>query len=127
MGLCWKNGALYAAEAGTNRVIKIADAKTSLVAGSGKQALEDGAAAQASFSLPEAVAADDNGAVYVSDTGNIDSAIRKISDGQVSTLADQDKSKAGVGLVSPSGLLVQGKQLYICDPFSRKLFVLTPE
>lgn len=122
MGLFWKEDALYVAEAGANRIIRIMDGKAALVAGSGKDALTDGAAKQAAFSSPQGVTVGDDGAVYVSDTGN--SAVRKISGGEVTTLIASDTSQMSFGLISPAGLLVQGEKLYICDPFSRKLFVL---
>lgn len=123
MGLCWQENALYVAEAGANRIIRIADGKTSLVAGSGTAALTDGSAKQAAFSSPQGITAGENGVLYVSDTGN--SAIRKISGGEVTTLIASDKSQMSFGLTSPAGLLAQGNKLYICDPFSRKLFVLS--
>ena len=122
MGLCWKNGALYIAEAGAHRVVKLKDGKLSTVAGSGEEGLADGPAEQAAFSAPQGVAVGDNGAVYVSDTGN--SAVRMVRDGEVTTLAVRDVSLARAGLTAPRGLLVQGDRLYICDGFARKVFVL---
>ena len=122
MGLCWKNGALYIAEAGAHRVVKLRDGKLSTVAGSGEEGLADGPAEQAAFSAPQGVAVGDNGAVYVSDTGN--SAVRMVRDGEVTTLAVRDVSLARAGLTAPRGLLVQGDRLYICDGFARKVFVL---
>lgn len=122
MGLCWKNGALYIAEAGAHRVVKLKDGKLTTVAGSGEEGLADGPAEQAAFSAPQGVAVGDNGAVYVSDTGN--SAVRMVRDGEVTTLAVRDVSLARAGLTAPRGLLVQGDRLYICDGFARKVFVL---
>lgn len=122
-GLCWKDGSLYAAETGMNRIIKVlSDGRLETVAGSGLEGLTDGAAAQAAFSGPQGVAVGDDGTVYVSDTGN--SAVRQIKDGAVTTLIVQDKEKMELCPISPVGLLVQDGQLYICDSFSRKLFVL---
>lgn len=121
-GLCWKDGALYAAETGANRIVRIAGGTVTTVAGSGAAGLADGPAAQASFSAPKGVAVGDDGAVYVADTNN--SAVRKVLNGTVTTIAVQDRSQAAAGLTSPVGLLVQGGTLYICDNFSRKIFTL---
>lgn len=124
MGLCWKNGALYIAEAGASRIVKIENGKTSAVAGSGEAGLLDGIAAQAMFYEPQAVAVDDGGAVYVADTGN--SAIRRIKDGRVTTLVMRDPSDMeDMYPISPTGLLVQGSTLYVCDSFSRKILALS--
>lgn len=126
MGLCWKNRALYAAETGANRIVKIEEGTVSVVAGCGTDGMENGAADQASFSMPQGVAVGDDGTVYVADTGN--SAIRRIRDGEVTTLVERDVEDLGAfAPVSPVGLLVQGKQLYICDNFSRKVFSVSLE
>ena len=115
MGLCWKDGALYIAEAGKNRVVTLADGKVTVLAGSGEDGLTDGGAKQAAFSAPQGVAVGADGSVYVADTGN--GAVRVIRGGTVTTLT------AG-GLMTPRGLLLQGGSLYVCDPFARKIFVI---
>jgi len=120
-GLCWKDGALYIAETGANRIVKLQDGKVVIVAGSGEATLTDGKTEQAAFSGPQGVAIGDDGNIYVADTGN--GAIRKIKDGQVTTLAARDMAQANFGLTAPVGLLVQGDRLYICDSFARKVFV----
>lgn len=122
MGLCWKDGAIYVAETGANRIVKVEGKTVLAVAGNGEDGLKDGPAEEASFSAPRDVAVGDDGTIYVADTLN--SAIRQIQDGQVDTLAVRDMKQAELGLTSPTGLLVQGERLYICDNFSRKLFVL---
>lgn len=124
MGICWKDGALYAAEAGASQIVRIENGTTSVVAGSGEAGLRDGAAAEAMFYEPQAVAVDDGGAVYVADTGN--SAIRQIKNGVVNTLVIRDPSDLeDMYPISPTGLLVQGSTLYICDSFSRKILALS--
>lgn len=125
-GLCWKNGVLYVAETSANRIVKIENGQAVLVAGSGEEGLTDGPAAQARFSNPQGVAVGDDGAIYVADTVN--GAIRRIKDGNVTTLAARDMAEVeSFGLTSPTGLLVKGKVLYICDSFARKLLILPLE
>ena len=120
-GLCWKDGALYIAETGRNRVVKLEKGKVTTVAGSGEEALTDGSAAEAAFSSPKGVAVGDDGSVYVADTGN--GAVRMVKGGVVTTLAVRDPEQLGGGLMSPTGLLARGNSLYICDTFTRKIFV----
>jgi len=120
-GLCWKDGVLYIAETGANRIVKLQNGKVVRVAGSGQEGLSDGAAERSTFSAPQGVAAGDDGSVYVADTGS--SAVRKIKDGAVTTLAARDPERLDGGLASPAGLLVQDGRLYICDTFARKVFV----
>lgn len=123
MGLCWKDGALYVAETGANRIVKVQDGETELVAGSGTDGCQDGSMADASFSMPQGVAVGDDGAVYVSDTGN--SAIRLVKNGTVRTLVVRDvENLESFSPVSPVGIILVENELYICDNFSRKVFVL---
>lgn len=122
MGLCWRNGVLYVAENGANRVLKIVKGTVSVLAGSGGDGYADGAAETAAFSLPQGVAVGQDGTVYVADTGN--SAIRAVRNGQVSTEYIRDMTRTAPGMVSPSGLLAQGNRLYVCDSFARKVFIL---
>lgn len=114
-GLCFIDGALYVAETGNNRIIKITDGQVTVAAGSGNGGYLDGEAAWAEFSSPQRIVAADDGSVYVSDTGN--GLVRKLSGGVVTTLSQAD-------LVTPEGLLVQGDQLWVCDSFARKIVVL---
>ena len=118
--LYWKDESLYVAETGKHRIIKITDGKSILVAGTGEEGFADGVSGQATFSSPQGITVDENGTVYVSDTGN--SAVRRIANGYVTTLAAQDKSDSSLGLTSPTGILLRGNVLYVCDPFSRKIF-----
>ncbi len=120
-GLCWKDGVLYIAETGRNRIVKVEGGQLSLLAGSGEAALTDGAAYGAAFNAPQGVAVGGDGSVYVADTGS--GAIRRIKNGEVTTLAVRDPERMDGGLTSPIGLLVQGGRLYICDTFARKVFV----
>lgn len=123
-GLCWKAGALYAAETGANRIVKIQEGTITPVAGDGTDGMRDGSAAEAAFSMPQGVAVGEDGAVYVADTGN--SAIRLVQDGHVTTLAARDPDDLEAFTpVSPIGLLLVDKDLYICDNFSRKVFIIS--
>ena len=56
-----------------------------IFAGGGVQGSLDGPASAAQFSFPTGVAVDAQGRVYVADSGN--HRIRRIADGQVTTLA----------------------------------------
>lgn len=123
MGLCWSGGALYAAETGANRIVKIENGQVSLVAGSGQEGAEDGSAAEASFAFPQGVAVDRDGTVYVADTGN--GAIRRVQNGQVSTLLSQEEHRENIPTpASPTGLLLTGNTLYVCDSFNRAVYVI---
>lgn len=122
MGLCWKDGVLYIAETGANRIVKVENGLVQTVAGNGEEEMTDGAADQAAFAAPRDIAVDSDGTVYVADTLNC--AIRRIKDGQVDTVASRDLTDTGFGLTSPTGLLLQEDSLYICDDFSRKVFVI---
>lgn len=119
MGLCWKNGVLYIAETGANRVSKLEGGKVSAIAGSGEAGSADGPAETASFNGPTAVAVSEDGTVYVSDTGS--SAIRRIQDGAVSTLAARDYAAGDLRLIDPAGLLLQNDTVLVCDTFAQTI------
>lgn len=122
MGLFWAEDSLYAAETEANRIVKITAGKVEVLAGSGRSGFADGPAAQAAFSAPQALAVDEDGTVYVADTAN--GAVRRIRDGQVTTLLHRDVTDLdSFAPVSPTGLLIRENILYICDNFSRKLLV----
>ncbi len=124
MGLCWKEGVLYIAETGANRIVKVEEGQKTVVAGSGVEGMEDGPAGRASFSVPQGLTVDEQGAIYVSDTGN--SAIRKIQNDEVSTLLARNVDDIeSFTPVSPRGLLADGKRLYVCDTFAQKVFVIS--
>ncbi|MCU1347543.1 MAG: hypothetical protein JWO56_573, partial [Acidobacteria bacterium] len=119
-------GNLYVADRGQNRIAMITPAGVmTVVAGGREDGLRNGAASQARFKQPSAVAVAANGALYVADTGN--SVIRKIdvagANGirQVTTVAgssregdhdDDDgekadfKQPAGIGIDAAGNLLV---------------------
>ncbi len=124
MGLCWKDGALYVVETGANRIVKVQDGAVSLVAGSGAEGSQDGNADEASFSMPQGVAVGDDGMAYVTDTGN--SAIRMVKNGAVSTLVIRKPEDLEMfSPISPVGILLVENELYVCDNFARKVFVVS--
>ncbi len=126
MGLCWADGTLYAAETGQHRVIKFGpDGTAEPVAGFGTEGYADGPAAQAQFSCPQGVAVGENGEVYIADTAN--SAVRRLRNGQVDTLMARDPAAEENSLFSPTGLLIQGDTLYVCDSFARKVLAIPRE
>lgn len=124
MGLCWADGVLYVAECGGNRILKVdKNKRVTTVAGSGENGYADGPAAEAAFSGPKGVAADRSGAVYAADTDN--GAVRRIKDGQVTTILSRDpQDVTALFPVSPTGLLIQGDTLYISDTFARKVLTM---
>lgn len=124
MGLCWADGALYVAECGGNRILRISSSgQRTVVAGSGENGNGDGPAAQAAFSGPKGVAVAADGTVYAADTDN--GTVRRIRDGQVTTILSRDpQDTSALFPVSPTGLLLRGNTLYISDPFARKLLAL---
>ena len=123
MGLCWAGGALYVAETGAHRVIKLADGAAALVAGSGAEGMADGEAAAATFFAPEGVAVGADGSVYIADT--VGASVRCVRDGAVTTLVEpSDGLTLALGMRAPVGLLLDGARLYICDRFTRKLFTI---
>lgn len=123
MGLCWKDGVLYIAETGANRVSKLEDGKVTVIAGSDESGSADGAVSTAEFSAPKAVAAASDGTIYVADSGN--SAIRRIRDGWVSTTAARDYGAGDLRLIAPGGLLLQDGNLLVCDSFARTVMEFT--
>lgn len=124
MGIDWKNGALYIAETGANRIVKAAGGSVEVVAGSGEDGDADGSALSAGFSGPQGVTVGDDGTVYVGDTVN--GSVRKIKDGQVTTILSPQNRVLTTHPVSPGNLVLSDGHLYVCDPFSRMIYALLP-
>ena len=113
MGLCWHDGALYIAETGRSRILCLKNGALTVLAGDGGEKDEygvygcgfaDGPAASALFEHPQGIAVDDDGVIYIADTGN--GAIRRLMDGRVSTMAVS--AQDDLSLASPQGILVSG-------------------
>lgn len=95
------------------------------LAGTGTAGRQNGAADRAHFTSPKAIALDGRGALYVSD----DHVVRKIQDGQVTTLAgdpdlygDQDGPAAEASFDSLRGIAVDSKGVvHVVDRGAGKL------
>ncbi len=120
-------GNLYVADSRNHRVRRVTpQGKTTTLAGS-VQGYADGAAQTAQFNLPCGVAAGTDGAIYVADTGN--HRIRKIKDGQVTTLAGDAQGFAeGAGsqvkFNTPCAIATDGKLLYVSDTLNKRIRIL---
>ena len=129
-----KQGNVFVADSYNNMIRKITPAgMVTTVAGDGSKGLTNGLAAQASFNTPTYVAVDDEGNIYVSDSGN--NLIRKISSsGVVSTFLENSftpkngkgetgniKVVGGIAIDSSSG------NLYVSDINGNKIYMVTPD
>lgn len=125
MGICFANGAIYVAETGEHRIISvsIADGSINLIAGTGEEGDADGPAMTATFASPKGIAVAENGAVYVGDTVN--GTVRRVYNGMVETILVADDSKLSTTPVSPTGLYVWEDSLYVCDPFARRIYMIS--
>jgi len=134
-------GSVYIADTLNHRVRKIVGGQIVTLVGSGPAGLGQGAyggdggqAATARLNLPEGLALDPQGGVYVSDTGN--NRVRHVDKaGTITTLAGTgarrfsgDGGQAGLAeLAAPSGLSVDGAgNLYIADSLNNRVRVVTP-
>jgi sugar lactone lactonase YvrE len=86
------DGDVIVADTYNDRIRRISRAnEVSTVAGSGSPGFADEAGTAALFNTPSGVAVDDQGNIFVADTGN--SAVRKITaDGQVTTIAARERN-----------------------------------
>jgi|GEM_PF-1091588 len=129
-GLAWHDGALYVAETGRCRILKVTGAAYTVLAGSAEPAEDageyyggfaDGPAASALFDHPEGVAVGADGTVYIADTGN--AAVRMLKNGRVYTLARNDGELSFP--VAPRSLLPADGKLLVTDPLSPGLTALS--
>jgi sugar lactone lactonase YvrE len=129
-----KDGNVFVADWDKDEIKKINPAGVVTVfAGSGQRGAKNAKGALASFYLPEGIALDQNGNLYVADCYN--NMIRKItSDGTVSTLAGASKKGAADGKGSdasfshPDGLTVdKNGNVYVADVGNNKIRKITPD
>ncbi len=131
-------GDLYIADTGNHSIRKVTpDGVIGTVAGTGAAGAtgDEGPATAASLDRPRGVAADDNGILYIADTGN--NRIRRVTpDGVIHTIAGQDAAGfAGDGgpalaalLSGPAGLVLDGAgDLYFADSDNNRIRCLTPD
>jgi sugar lactone lactonase YvrE len=113
-------GNVYVSEFVNNTVRKITpEGVVSLLAGSVQiPGSENGRGSSAHFRNPWALAADNNGNVYVSDNGNL--SLRKITpEGVVITLADSFGNPRGIAVDSPGNV-------YVADLANNSIRKITP-
>lgn len=130
-GIDWDKGALYVCDTGNQRIRKVENGQVTTFAGTAGYYLDsdeiyeggyqDGAAAQAQFSSPMGILAE-NGVVYVADSGN--SAVRMIRNGMVSTAVINQDLLQSVYPSRPTGLAMLNGTLYITDPFAGLVYSL---
>ncbi|MFE9296205.1 RICIN domain-containing protein [Streptomyces niveus] len=129
---------LYIADAGNNRVRKVAsDGTISTVAGSGVAGFrgDDGLATSAQLNFPLGVVVDSTGTLYISDYNN--NRVRKVAaDGTISTVAGtgtagyggDDGPAASAQLNKPFGLAVDCVDtLYIADHLNNRVRKIASE
>ncbi|MBQ9490177.1 MAG: NHL repeat-containing protein [Lachnospiraceae bacterium] len=122
MGLCWADGTLYVAETGENRILQIKDGTKIVLAGTGEEGNADGLATVATFAAPQGVTVGDDGVVYVSDTVN--GTVRRIKDGKVDMILQYEGKDLTTYPTMPVGMCYKNGALYVCDVFSRRVYVL---
>ena len=110
------NGVVFVADTSNHRIRRIAaDGTVSTFAGDGTPGLVDGAGNQARFNSPRGIAVDQQGNIYVADTGN--AAVRLVNaSGQVSTLAGDGtvgSTDVPARFDCPAGVAVNGSTVYV--------------
>ncbi len=132
MGLFLKDGALYVADCGNQRIRKIENGNVTTVAGGGDECYDDsteiigdyidGDVKNARFNFPQNVILDDDGNIYVADTGNF--AVRKIDkDGFVYTILGLSENE-DVEIISPVGLMIEENKLYVTDTVKNNIITV---
>jgi len=127
-----REGNLIIADTANNRIRKLSKdyAMVSTIAGSGIAGFKDGAADEAQFDGPMAVAVDHQGSIYVADAYN--DRIRKItSDGKVSTFAGtsvtESASALAIKLDTPCGVAVDALgNLFVADTGNHEIEKIAP-
>lgn len=127
-------GNVYVTDSFHNKIRKIAaDGKIITVAGQIEPGAKDGIGTSASFFIPEGIAIDGKGNLYIADTFN--NMIRKIDPaGKVTTLAGSTKKGAANGkgsaasFLHPDGLAVdKAGNVYVADAGNNQIRKITPD
>ena len=127
-------GNVYVADTENNRIRKITpDRVVTTLAGNSTAGYSDGTGTAARFSAPQGVALDNEGNVYIADTGN--NRIRKITpDRVVTTLAGNGTAGYGDGMgtaarfSAPQGMAVDNNgNIYIADTENNRIRKITPD
>lgn len=109
-----EKGDIFVADSGNHVIRKIKDGQVYTYAGTGKAGNKNAKMKDSEFNRPCDLAFM-NGSLYVADSLN--SSIRKIDGkGEVSTILQ------GNELIEPSGLYVEGNELYIVDSGAQRIF-----
>jgi uncharacterized protein (TIGR03437 family) len=132
------SGAIYIADAGNNRILKISNGTLGLVAGgnaSGAFSGDNGPPSSASLNDPQAIVFDRQGNLYISDTNN--NRIRKItSAGIIVTVAGtgvaafsgDGGAAANAAIHYPAGLATDTLgNLYFADLLNQRIREITPQ
>jgi sugar lactone lactonase YvrE/uncharacterized caspase-like protein len=125
-------GAFYIADTGNSRIRRVdADGTITTVAGTGEEGYtsDDSSADTAALAVPEAVAVDPDGVLYIADTGN--DRIRRVdADGIITTVAGIGSPGDGgdgrpaieAGLNGPRGIVFDSDgMLYIADTGNNRI------
>ncbi len=129
------SGSVYVADTYNNTVRKISPSGvvSTLAGKAGSQGSTDGPGSAAQFNIPNGIAVDSGGNVYVADTDNY--TIRKISpSGVVSTLAgtaesfgSEDGTGSEAQFNGPFGVAVDsGGNVYVADTFNYAIRMISP-
>ena len=123
-----KDGTIYFADAGeNNRIQKISPEGTQTTLAGGKEGFSDGTAGAASFNSPSNLAIDNDGNLFVADTGN--NRIRKVTpEGQVTTIAGDGRAGYKNGPATqaqfngPVGVAVDARgNVYVADSYNDRV------
>ncbi|MCL2779235.1 MAG: NHL repeat-containing protein [Polyangiaceae bacterium] len=126
------SGNVYVADSGNNKIRKVTPAGVvTTIAGTGAEGNADGPALNATFSYPCGIAVDEEGTLYVSEAGNSD--IRKIANGQVTTLAGSgaqelvDGTGTNAAFYNPVGITINANgNLLVADNGNSAIRQVTP-